>query len=109
MPTETLNPDEVEPNQLWWEYIEAQLEQAAKKKVASTKAMWVRHKEAYLTNTKDTIFACKQLRAARSGQTTHLTDATTNAIKLCVSKMHEWIMDAWMHLFRMYAVNPQPK
>ena len=106
MPKEILNPDEVEPNHLWWEYIEAQLEQATKKKVASTKAMWARHKEAYLTNTKDTVFECMQLRAARSGQTTHLTDANSNAIKRCVSRMYEWIMDAWMPLFRMYAVNP---
>ena len=99
MPTEILNPDEVEPNQLCWEHIEAQLEQATKKKVARIKAMWARHKEAHLTNTKDTIFACKQLRAARRGQTTHRTDQECDHVL-------EWIMDAWMPFFRMYVVNP---
>ena len=59
-------------------------------------------------NIQDTIFACKTLRSQGNGETTHLTDADTNEVIHCVSKMHEWIMKAWMPLFKMYEDKPEP-
>ena len=38
----------------------------------------------------------------------HLTDTVTNEVTHCIPKMHVWIMKAWMPLFRMYHVDPEP-
>ena len=65
-------------------------------------------KAEYIKNIQDTIYACKVLRAAGSGETTHLTDTDTNEVTHCISKMHHWIMKAWVPLFRMYENHPEP-
>ena len=48
------------------------------------------------------------MRNQGNGETTHFTDVVTNEVTHCVSKMHEWIMKAWMPLFRMYEFQPEP-
>ena len=45
---------------------------------------------------------------AGSGEITNLTDTDTNEVTHCISKMHDWIMKAWMPLFRMYEDHPEP-
>ena len=84
------------------------MEKAAKKKEKDTKAFAERDKAAYIKNIQDTIYACKTLRAARSWETSHLTDTDTNEVTHCISKMHYWIVEAWMPLFRMYENHPEP-
>ena len=53
------------------------------------------------------MYACKTLRLAGSEGTTHLTDANTNEVMHCVTKIHDWIMKAWVPLFRMYKFQPE--
>ena len=48
----------------------------------------------------------QSIEEQRNGQIAHLTDADTNEVTHCVSKMHEWTMKAWMPLFRMYEFQP---
>ena len=80
----------------------------SKRRKTDAKAKETIEKAEYITNIQDTIYACKTFRSVGSGETTHFTDATTNEVNHCVAKMHEWIMNSWMLLFRMYEFQPEP-
>ena len=59
------------------------------KRKKETKAKEARENTEYIKNMQDTIYACKVLRTAGGGETTHLTDADTNEVTHCISKMHD--------------------
>ena len=67
-----------------------------------------KEKTEYVKNIQDTIFACEVLRSQGSCETTHLTDTDTNEVTHCVTKINEWIMKAWVPLFTMYELQPEP-
>ena len=48
------------------------------------------------------------MKGAGGREITHLTDPDTNEVTHCISKMHDWIMKAWMPPFRMYEFQPEP-
>ena len=79
-----------------------------KKKGKEAHAREEREKAEYLKHIHDTIYACKTPRSEWSGEATHRTDANTNEVTHCVTKMHDWIMKAWMPLFRMYEFQAEP-
>ena len=103
-----LSLKEYDPHKLFWQYLEEVRQLGIHNNRRAEKDREERERTEYLKNIQDTIFACKALRNQGNGETTHLTDADTNEVIHCVSKMHEWIMKAWMPLFRMYEVNPEP-
>ena len=81
---------------------------AIEKRRKESKAKEDNEKAEYIKHIQDIIYAGKTLRAAGSWETTHLTDTNTHKVTHCIVKMRDWIMKAWMPLFRMYEDHHEP-
>ena len=84
------------------------MEVAVEKRQKEVNANANREMAAYIKNIQDTIYACKVFRTQGNIETTHLTDTDTSEVTHCIPKVYDWIMKAWMPLFRMYEFQQDP-